>query len=115
MKKAFEVGNQVLISSHRKLLWPESTVVNVDEKRARGEILRAFLAIRLPSSIAVDGGFQPLDPVDQESSLEPSNSVRRRAYAQMRCAIFPKNRTTIFVNNRRDLGLEAAVVVAPLF
>ena len=28
----FEVGNQVLISSHRKLLYPKGTVVNVAEK-----------------------------------------------------------------------------------
>jgi hypothetical protein len=28
----FEVGNQVLISSHRKLLWLNATVVNVAEK-----------------------------------------------------------------------------------
>jgi len=28
----FEVGNQVLISSHRKLLWSKATVVNVAEK-----------------------------------------------------------------------------------
>jgi hypothetical protein len=28
----FEVGNQALISSHRKLLWSKVTVVNVAEK-----------------------------------------------------------------------------------
>jgi len=28
----FEVGNQVLISSHRKLLWSKAMVVNVAEK-----------------------------------------------------------------------------------
>ena len=28
----FEVGNQLLISSHRKLLWSKVTVVNVAEK-----------------------------------------------------------------------------------
>jgi hypothetical protein len=28
----FEVGNQVLISSHRKLLWSKAAVVNVAEK-----------------------------------------------------------------------------------
>jgi hypothetical protein len=28
----FEVGNQLLISSHRKLLWSKATVVNVAEK-----------------------------------------------------------------------------------
>jgi hypothetical protein len=28
----FEFGNQVLISSHRKLLWSKATVVNVAEK-----------------------------------------------------------------------------------
>ena len=28
----FEVDNQVLISSHRKLLWSKATVVNVAEK-----------------------------------------------------------------------------------
>jgi hypothetical protein len=31
----FEVGNQVLISSHRKLLWSKATVVNVAEKSER--------------------------------------------------------------------------------
>ena len=30
--RSFEVGNQVLISSHRKLLWSKATVVNVAEK-----------------------------------------------------------------------------------
>jgi hypothetical protein len=30
--RSFEVGNQVLISSHRKLLCPKGTVVNVAEK-----------------------------------------------------------------------------------
>ena len=30
--RSFEVGNQVLISNHRKLLCPKSTVVNVAEK-----------------------------------------------------------------------------------
>jgi len=30
--RSFEVGNQVLISSHRKLLRPKGTVVNVAEK-----------------------------------------------------------------------------------
>jgi len=30
--RPFEVGNQVLISSHRKLLRSKSTVVNVAEK-----------------------------------------------------------------------------------
>jgi hypothetical protein len=29
---SFEVGNQVLISSHRKLLWAKAMVVNVAEK-----------------------------------------------------------------------------------
>jgi len=29
----FEFGNQVLISSHRKLLWSKTTVVNVAESR----------------------------------------------------------------------------------
>jgi hypothetical protein len=28
----FEIGNQVLISSHRKLLWSKATVVNIAEK-----------------------------------------------------------------------------------
>ena len=28
----FEFGNQVLISSHRKLLWSKATVVNVAEE-----------------------------------------------------------------------------------
>jgi hypothetical protein len=32
----FEVGNQVLISSHRKLLWSKATVVNVAEKPEQG-------------------------------------------------------------------------------
>jgi len=31
----FEVGNQVLISSHRKLLWSKASVVNVAEKSER--------------------------------------------------------------------------------
>jgi hypothetical protein len=30
--RSFEVGNQVLISSHRKLLWLKAMVVNVAEK-----------------------------------------------------------------------------------
>jgi hypothetical protein len=30
--RSFEVGNQVLISSHRKLLWSKAMVVNVAEK-----------------------------------------------------------------------------------
>jgi hypothetical protein len=30
--RPFEVGDQVLISSHRKLLWSKATVVNVAEK-----------------------------------------------------------------------------------
>jgi len=30
--RPFEFDNQVLISSHRKLLWPKSMVVNVAEK-----------------------------------------------------------------------------------
>src|ERR1700683_4065246 len=33
--RSFEVGNQVLISNHRKLLWPKSMVVNVAEKSER--------------------------------------------------------------------------------
>jgi hypothetical protein len=32
MKRSFEVGNQVLISSHRKLLLSKAMVVNVAEK-----------------------------------------------------------------------------------
>jgi hypothetical protein len=32
----FEIGNQVLISSHRKLLWSKATVVNVAEKPDQG-------------------------------------------------------------------------------
>jgi hypothetical protein len=31
--RPFEFGNQVLISSHRKLLWSKATVVNVAESR----------------------------------------------------------------------------------
>jgi hypothetical protein len=31
--RPFEVGNQVLISSHRKLLWSKAMVVNVAESR----------------------------------------------------------------------------------
>jgi hypothetical protein len=31
----FEVGNQVLISNHRKLLWSKAMVVNVAEKLER--------------------------------------------------------------------------------
>jgi hypothetical protein len=30
--RPFEVGNQALMSSHRKLLWSKATVVNVAEK-----------------------------------------------------------------------------------
>ena len=30
--RPFELGNQVLISSHRKLLWSKALVVNVAEK-----------------------------------------------------------------------------------
>jgi hypothetical protein len=30
--RSFEVGNQVLISNHRKLLWSKAMVVNVAEK-----------------------------------------------------------------------------------
>ena len=30
--RSFEVGNQVLISNHCKLLWSKATVVNVAEK-----------------------------------------------------------------------------------
>jgi hypothetical protein len=30
--RSFEVGNQVLISSHRKLLWSKAMVVSVAEK-----------------------------------------------------------------------------------
>jgi hypothetical protein len=30
--RSFEVGNQVLISSHRKLLWSKAMVVDVAEK-----------------------------------------------------------------------------------
>jgi hypothetical protein len=33
--RSFEVGNQVLISSHRKLLLSKATVVNVAEKPKR--------------------------------------------------------------------------------
>src|ERR1700693_6238561 len=33
--RSFEVGNQVLISNHRKLLWPKAMVVNVAEKSER--------------------------------------------------------------------------------
>jgi hypothetical protein len=33
--RSFEVGNQVLISNHRKLLWSKATVVNVAEKSER--------------------------------------------------------------------------------
>jgi hypothetical protein len=30
--RSFEIGNQVLISSHRKLLWSKAMVVSVAEK-----------------------------------------------------------------------------------
>src|SRR6516165_2510488 len=30
--RSFEIGNQVLVSNHRKLLWSKATVVNVAEK-----------------------------------------------------------------------------------
>jgi len=33
--RSFEIGNQVLISSHRKLLLSKATVVNVAEKPKR--------------------------------------------------------------------------------
>jgi hypothetical protein len=33
--RSFEVGNQVLISNHRKLLWSKARVVNVAEKSGR--------------------------------------------------------------------------------
>ena len=33
--RSFEIGNQVLISSHRKLLLSKATVVNVAEKLER--------------------------------------------------------------------------------
>jgi hypothetical protein len=33
--RSFEVGNQVLISNHRKLLWSKAMVVNVAEKAGR--------------------------------------------------------------------------------
>jgi hypothetical protein len=33
--RSFEVGNQVLISNHRKLLWSKAVVVNVAEKSGR--------------------------------------------------------------------------------
>jgi hypothetical protein len=36
--RSFEVGNQVLISSHRKLLRPKGTVVNVAEKSGRDPV-----------------------------------------------------------------------------
>jgi len=29
--RPFEIGNQLMISSHRKLLWSKATVVNVAE------------------------------------------------------------------------------------
>jgi hypothetical protein len=36
--RPFEVGNQVLISSHRKLLSSKATVVNVAEKSGRDPV-----------------------------------------------------------------------------
>src|ERR1700720_676740 len=36
--RSFEFGNQVLISSHRKLLWSKATVVNVAEKSGRDPV-----------------------------------------------------------------------------
>jgi len=33
--RSFEVGNQVLISNHRKLLWSKAVVVNVAETSGR--------------------------------------------------------------------------------
>jgi hypothetical protein len=38
--RTFEFGNQVLISSHRKLLWSKATVVNVAEKVGHEPIRR---------------------------------------------------------------------------
>ena len=36
--RPFEVGNQVLISSHRKLLWSKARVVNVAEKAGQDPV-----------------------------------------------------------------------------
>jgi hypothetical protein len=36
--RSFEVGNQVLISNHRKLLWSKAMVVNVAEKPERDSV-----------------------------------------------------------------------------
>jgi len=33
--RSFEVGNQVLISNHRKLLWSKAVLVNVAEESGR--------------------------------------------------------------------------------
>jgi hypothetical protein len=38
--RPFEFGNQVLISSHRKLLWSKTTVVNVAEKMGHDPVRR---------------------------------------------------------------------------
>jgi hypothetical protein len=34
--RSFEIGNQVLISSHRKLLWSKAMVLSVAEKPEQG-------------------------------------------------------------------------------
>jgi hypothetical protein len=36
--RSFEFGNQVLISSHRKLLWSKAMVVSVAEKSGRDPV-----------------------------------------------------------------------------
>jgi len=36
--RSFEFDNQVLISSHRKLLWSKATVVNVAEKAGQDPV-----------------------------------------------------------------------------
>ena len=46
----FEVGNQVLVSSHRKLLWSKAMVVSVAENRNEipaGEIERGERCVRI--------------------------------------------------------------------
>jgi hypothetical protein len=46
--RPFEVGNQVLISSHRKLLWSKATVVNVAEK-SEAHAIDCYLIVSAPT------------------------------------------------------------------
>jgi hypothetical protein len=62
--RSFEFGNQVSISSHRKLLWSKATVVNVAERRKkisagmieRGERKRTAASVEIGLDDAKTGG-----------------------------------------------------------